>query len=132
MHTSDKELDDWINKYLNINTDIGKSIYKAITKDDNINTEVDSERMSCFLSSLNNIERYFTRNGYCDYEIVTDIFNTSKKNADYTIMFDKMYFSSFDEFKNIIDGASWMCLGVSDDDRVSLTVEFWDCATEVK
>lgn len=132
MHISDEELSKWIEKEITPDTELGKAIEYIINKDKNINTIVDTKRMEQYINSVKNIKNYCEDNCVGEYTIKPEVFETSKKNADYTLLFDELSFNTLNDMMSLIEGASWMCLGVSNDDRVSLTVEFWDCAKEVK
>lgn len=127
----DKDLEQFIKEYASPDSPFAKAFMKVLDKERTQNTIVNPERMGQFINTIKSIKEYCK--AHCsNYKIKPSAFEVSNANGSVEVIVDKMSFDSYSEFKKLIDGASWMSFGVTGDDRLIITIEFWGIATPVK
>lgn len=127
----DKELEQFIRDYASPDSPFAKAFQKMMDEKRMQNTMVNPARMKQFIDTINNIKEYCK--SHCDkYTIKPSVFEVSNENGSVEVIVDKISFNDYSEFYKMINGASWISFGVTGDDRLLITIEFWGIATPVK
>lgn len=129
MNCSDLELDEWVAENMNPDKGIGKAFINMMNRDNNKDVEIDRIRMIEYLKSIDAMKRFLNNNNI-EYILNEHMFDVTKTDCRYDVFCDSLKFNNVDELLRIIDRASWSCFGVTYDDKVRISVEFWKVAKE--
>lgn len=129
MVITDEELDKWVSENINEDSPLGKAFINMMEKESAKEVEIDHDRMVEYLKSVHSAKKFLEKNN-CEYKIEEHMFDVTKTDCRYDILCDVMNFEDVGELYSFTSKSSWICIGMTNDDKVRMSVEFWKVAKE--
>lgn len=120
------EIDKWIKENLNADSKVSRELERKFIEDDLQSVMLNPSKMTLFMDSVNAVKKYCKNNYEPEaYRLYVNMFGITSTNCSIDIVFDRFDFQNYLQFFEMIRNASWMCLGLTKDNRVKFTIEFW-------
>lgn len=130
MIFKDKVLDEWVKNNMTKDSQMGKAFLKMMEDESKCNTVINPQKMKNFIASIKNAREYLDAE-QVDYVVDVHMFDVTKTNCRYDIICDMIKFDSYNSFESIIKESSWASIGLTNDNRIKITIEFWNVADKI-